>query len=195
MRSNITKIVTALVLLSSQVLAYATDALYLNADTGWAQQSGLPSRSQANATSINHDNFATAWHVGLGYNHDLNKQLGIGFETGIAQYGKTTYQQTNGNTQIIYQSISWLITSLYHFQSIDAGIKLGLTRGGAKNTGVNNKKNTKSNIESGLNFAYLLSQHIAIQGSYIHIFGNNSTTLPALTPSVDAILAGFKVTF
>ena len=130
------RILLALLVLLAHFSARATDAIYLNLDTGWAQQSGLPSITNAQATQLKHGSFPSAWHVDIGYNHDFRQWFGAGLEINGAQYGKATYTQAAGDTQVVTQSYAFLIATMFHLKHFSLIAKAGLAHTGAKNTGL-----------------------------------------------------------
>ena len=185
-------------LLSASV--HAQNGIYVTADGGFANQSGLPDVQTAGALSLDNSRSLNAMRFGVGYNHDLNQLFGIGLDIGTGRYGDATYQYADRMTTKVYSStLEFLMTGTLHLQQTDLFAKAGGLRLTPKVSGMNApEEDTQIRLEAALGAAYNFTPHFAATLTYAHVFGSQVETIAQLgaqTPSLNEALLGFRYTF
>jgi hypothetical protein len=190
-------IITTAVAVCFSCTAVAESAIYANLDSGWAEQSGLPTANNVGASSLDHRVFPSVWSADIGYNHDFSDNVGLGAEAGAGLFGKATYQFSNGKSTAESSVISFMGQILGHYKPADIILKMGLARVNLDVTGLNKGSRSRPHFEIGFGGAYKFNAHFALQAIYLHIFGGNLTSLANLTdtPKINAVLTGLRITF
>ncbi len=186
-----------LTLVTLTVCAWGEGALYVNLDSGWAQQSGLPSVTAVNATQFSNTLFPSVWSGDIGYNHDFDPYIGLGAEAGAGYFGKANYTFSTGNSTFKSFAMSFLGTLTGHYKQADFLVKTGLARMNVRITGLNQDSYSRAHMEVAAGTAYRFTPHVAMQLTYLHIFGDDvaSLTNSYSTPSINAVLIGVKFIF
>lgn len=179
---------------------YAQTGIFVNLEGGWSKQSGLPSAHEIGANKVETKNFP-AVRFGLGYIHDFNDVFGAGLEVGHGFYSKSKYRFTNSNKLDATSNITdFLGVFIFHKNKFDFFAKLGGNRHEIDiSSNMNFRKETdiQPEIIAGLN--YTLIPHLAVTLNYLHAFGHGGKKIKPndcwKAPSLDAVMAGFWVTF
>jgi len=193
-------ILTSICAALSTPIAQATNGVYLQLDGGIAYQNGLPSLSEAGATSIDTSGTPNALRGVIGYNHDLTPLFGIAFEAGPGIYGQSIYNYANGDTSKIKSStIEFLGVGTFHIQKMDLFIKAGAVRLSPETSGFNTEEgDTRNKAEGAIGLAYNFSPHFAASFTYAHVFGDSIDKINDvgyLVPSLNEGLFGIRYTF
>ena len=179
----------------------AKSGIYITAESGWANQTGLPPASNVQATRIDQSH-APIWRLGLGYLHDFNSIFGLGFEAGGGGYRGTTYCFSSGSKTDTYSStMEFLAVLALHQQPLDYFVKLGALRhtlSGSTLKGNSDTNETKIQPEITAGINYNFNEHFALTSEYLHSFGssmNHFFDQEWQSPSLNAVLVGVKVSF
>lgn len=187
----------ACLILCSTGSIYATNGIYVDALMGWAKQTGLPSASDVSATKIKNSEFPV-WQGEVGYNHDINPNVGIGMELGAGLFTKTTYSFSSGaQTKVNESTMNFLAQTTFHLVGWDL-----IAKGGAAyrttNVAGEHKGQGNAQVKPLLAVAadYPFMTHFAAYATYEHFFGNNNSTFPIKkAPRMNAVLGGLRVIF
>lgn len=184
-------------MLTNQV--QARDGIYIDLDTGWANQTGLPNKEQTGALNIDSKN-SPIGHAAVGYNHDVNHCFGLGFEIGYGKFGKQTYHFPDRvNSSVQSRSLEFLFASQFHLiNQFDILGKVGGIRQTMSLSGFNRDDQTQIRPEVGLGGAFNFTPHLAGTLTYAHVFGQQISDLANVgrsTPSLNEVLIGIRGTF
>ncbi|EKE01175.1 MAG: hypothetical protein ACD_21C00199G0001 [uncultured bacterium] len=199
------KIIIVLLLLSSfgfYRIALAQSGIYITSESGWATQSGLPAAGNAQAKSIEKSHFPV-WRLGIGYLHDFNDKIGLGFEAAKGWYrGATYYLNAGGATDTYSTTLEFLAVIAWHQQPLDFFVKLGGIRhtlsGFSSLSGNSDASETKIQPEVTAGINYNLNEHFALTSEYLHSFGGNMSGFVGnqlQCPSINAVLVGIRIAF
>jgi len=181
--------------------AHAENGIYLSIEGGIAAQDGLPTQGDVGAVDMQTSYAINAIRASVGYNHDLFSFFGFGLETGVGQYGKTTYTYGNGlTTEVTARTLEFLAVGTFHInKQFDLLTKIGGLRLTPIASGVNAPgNNAKICTEAALGVAYNISPHLAATLTYSHVFGSQLDTIGELSgkaPSVNEGMLGIRYTF
>lgn len=180
--------------------ACAETGIYIDAESGWAEQGDLPSASDVGATNISSNSFTPyVWLGDVGYNHDFNRWVGMSFDVGSGVFGRDTYHFVSGNSSVQTVPLSFLLGVIPHYGQFDFIFKGGLDRSYIYIMGLNSESGSSplctGEFQAGL--AYRIIPHVAIEGTYLYLMGKPTTVLQTthLMPSVNAILLGLRIIF
>lgn len=179
----------------------ARDGITLNLAGGYTLPSGLPSvNQQAGATTRTVNHFNTG-QVLLGYYHQLNPTIDVGFLIGYGKYGQVDYTiqgvkyKTNVNDILFTGGLQWHMPS-WHMTYEFLG---GLARNGfVVETNANKVSSRVTQAYLGLNVLYNITPHLSAGLGYNHIFGskiNDVRSINDKAPRLDNILASLQYTF
>jgi hypothetical protein len=190
------------ILLFVPIIGLAETGVYMNLAGGWSTHHGLPTTAEINATSSSQqDNFPIG-RFGIGYLHDFNPSFGIGFEIGQGFYNKTVYHFSNGAKLTARSSIAdFLGVLVWHLKKIDLLGKFGGNRHTINVTNIFNARDqTDIQPEMMLGANYIITPHFALSLIYLHAFRQHKPAIMSYNhrwtpPSLDALLAGFTITF
>jgi hypothetical protein len=195
------KKILPLILLSIVAMnAEARNGIYFTLDGGVATQSGLPSAADVGALSRDTTLFPSAIRAGVGYNHDLYDCFGFGLDIGMGRFGKKTYEFTNGSTQVYNETLEFLLQSQFHLKQWDLIGKVGGIRETQYVTGLNAlDQETQIHPQAVLALGYNFNCHIAMIGSYTHVFSSqvskNFQEMNNKTPALNEYMLGVRYTF
>lgn len=184
--------------------AHAYDGIYFTVDSGIAIQNGLPSATDAHASSTETKIFPSAIHASVGYNHDIEalcRKFGVGLNIGLGRFGKQTYYYSPSGASITIRSrtLEFLGTGVWHIKQFDifgeaGGIRQTIQTEGIDLAGTTTEIRPQGVIGTAFNF----NPHLAVTASYGHIFGSHVDDLGAVghqTPAVNEYLFGLRFTF
>ena len=60
---------------------FAVSGIYIDAQTGWSDLLNMPSPGEVGAVSVKKQH-VPSYRVSIGYLHDFNRYIGVGFEVG-----------------------------------------------------------------------------------------------------------------
>lgn len=189
-----------LLLINWQITAFASTGIYANVESGWAKQAGLPIALAVGANNLQRKNLPVV-RASVGYLHDFNERLGIGFEVARGSYGKTIYHLTNGTKIDVKTAITdFLLVTVIHFKRIDLLGKIGGNRNTTSIDRSNGVSDEQCRIQPVLmaGLSYNFTSHIAATISYMHSFGNSISNFSSSewkSPGIDAVLGGLRITF
>jgi len=196
-----TLLLTTLLCTLNLTTAQAKNGIYLLLEGGVATQDGLPKKEDVNATDVKINYAPNAIRAGAGYNHDLFPFFGIGFETGVAQYGKTSYTYADGSTtDVTSRTLEFLAVGTFHLnKQFDLFTKVGGLRLTPNASGKDApEKNAKICTEAAIGGAYNFTPNLAVTLTYSHVFGSQLKTIAELdgkAPSLNEALLGIRYTF
>jgi hypothetical protein len=181
----------------------AQSGIYIVSESGWATQRKLPIAKNVQAQSAEQSH-APILRFGLGYLHDFNDKIGLGFEVGGGWYRGLKYRlSSNKEINAYSKTLEFLAVFLLRQKPLDFFIKIGGIRHTLTNFSVltNNIDASETRIQpeitAGINYNF--GEHFAITSEYLHSFGSNIENFSAhkleCCPSINAILVGIKVTF
>lgn len=195
------KILLITLLSACTLTATATNGIYLGLEGGIAQQSGLPSIEDVGASSMQTHYAPNAIRASAGYNHDLFKCFGIGFEAGLGRYAKTTYDYPDGeSTEVASRTLEFLAVGTFHASpKFDLLAKIG----GLRQTPITSgrgapERNAKIATEAALGVAYNITPRVAVTATFSHVFGSQLHTFAELSnsaPSLNEAMIGIRYTF
>lgn len=192
-------IVLFAVLIGTAMSVEARNGIYATLETGWAQQSGLPSAAQAGASNVGSHTFPSAYRAGVGYNHDIWDCFGIGLDIGAGSFGKETYVYTSNQTNVTSSTLEFLAFGQYHFTKIDVIGKLGGIRQTVHISGQDSQPDqTQIRTQAVLGAAYNINEHVAVTADYTHVFGqsiNSFSETQNQAPSLNEVMAGLRYIF
>ena len=196
-----TLLLSTLLCASVLTTAQATNGIYLSLEGGIAEQDGLPKVEDVGATDLKTSYAPNAIRASVGYNHDLFSWFGFGFETGLARYGKSTYDYADGaTTDVSARTLEFLAVGTFHItKQFDALLKVGGLRL-TPNISGKNAPETSAKIctEAGIGAAYNITPNVAVTLAFSHVFGSQVKTLGELSsqaPSVNEAMLGIRYTF
>lgn len=178
---------------------FALTGIYTAIESGFARQSGLPDQANAKAKDLNLYYYPNG-RLSVGYIHDFNPIIGLGFEAAVGYYGKATYDYPDYTSREVKSTTSEFLAVLTtHIKQVDLFGKAGGIRHTI--TGVNKgDDHDKSAIQSEIiiGTAYNFNEHVALSLSYLHAFGqsiNDLTNVDDKSLGLDAVLGGLRFTF
>lgn len=185
--------------------SYATNGIYLTAESGWAEQTGLPDKDapgfDQDAYKIDTQQFLSAYRGSVGYNHDFcfYPKLGFGLNIGYGRYGKATYYFPNGNSSIYSTALEFLGVITYHIYNFDIFGKGGGIRQTIHVNGVDTQPvQTRIHPEFAIGGAYNFTPHWAMTLTYARVLGQKSHNLDTAAnqaPGLNEVLLGLRYTF
>lgn len=203
--NDMIKIIFVLLTLFFSQAILAQSGIYITSESGWANQTGLPSASNAQAQSIKQSNFPIL-HLSIGYLHDfqwLNDKFGLGFEAGGGLYRGSTYYFSSGKKVDTYsKTLEFLAVLSWHLQPLDLFVKAGGIRHTLTNfsalSNSSSRDDTKIQPEVTAGINYNFNTHFALTSEYLHTFGSNIDNFnnqELQCPSLNAVLVGIRVAF
>lgn len=178
---------------------FATNGIFLNLQTGFSNQSGFPTTSEVNATSVE-NNDDPAFRVSIGYNHDIYSFLGLGLDVGYGRYGDITYHfAEGGTTQFTTHTLEFLALITAHIKNFDLTGEGGGVREEISATGQDAPANGhRNNMTYGIIGAYNFTPRFAATFTYAHVDAGQSKKLydiPTFSLSINEYLFGIRYTF
>lgn len=180
------------------ISTYAQHGIYVTLGGGIAKQSGLPNALDVGALHA-HSSLLSAYRFGLGYNHDISLQWGIGLDMAYAHYGNETYHYAYTKTHVYSRSLEFLAMTQIHLEAWDLLVKLGGIRHTVRVTGHDAQAmQTQIDGEIAMGLAYNMNAHFGFIIDLAHIFGQEIEAFDSLrnkTPSLNTFLIGLRYRF
>lgn len=198
---NITLIGAFLLALSSSASVFAIDGITFNISGGYTLPSGIPTKSQqAGATERSVKTPRTVQAL-IGYHHEINPYIDVGFLAGYALYGEVNYTIGGQNYKATDNNLLFLGSLLLHVPSWNISTQLlgGLARNGfvVKSNG-QTQSSRVTQAYAGINLLYDFNKHFSAGVGYNHIFGSkidDITNINGKAPTLDNFLVTLQYIF